>query len=166
MVGTHIDEVKSEEEMKRNSRDVMKLVETKASDMGVPNGVIHQNMITLDTRNSSQCKQVTNTIVDIVSKYKDMFEIDIPLKFILLRWYLHKLKQQYMTRTELIVHAKKCGVDEKDVDRFLELFRACASIISSEVESEFLHDHFIMNPVEFLKELYKLYTMREDGTSS
>ncbi len=69
-----------------------------------------------------------------------------------------------MTRTELIVHAKKCGVDEKDVDRFLELFRACASIISSEIESEFLHDHFIMNPVEFLKELYKLYTMKEDGT--
>ncbi len=164
VVGTHIDEVKSEEEMKRNSREVMKLVETKASDMGVPNGVIHQNMITLDTRNSSQCKQVSNTIVDIVSKYKDMFEVDIPLKFILLRWYLHKLKQQYMTRTELIVHAKKCGVDEKDVDRFLELFRACASIISSEVEGEFLHDHFIMNPVEFLKELYKLYTMKEDGT--
>ena len=163
VVGTHKDKL-SKEKVEKQKQDIMKLVKTYASDIGVPAGVVKPEMMAINTKSIEDCKNVTALIVDLIDQNKQVFEVDIPLSFLFFRWYLHKTKEKFVTRAELVKRARKCGIDDREIDKFLAIFRACGSIISTELEHEFFHDHFILLPIDFFRELYKLFTMKEDGT--
>ena len=71
---------------------------------------MYHKIITLGAKNNEECLQVTDRIVKIIDRNKQAFEINIPLRFIFLRWYLHKTKQRFVTRSELFNHEKNVAL--------------------------------------------------------
>ena len=164
VVGTHADLIKSDELLQERKSDVIRLVQSYASDMGMPESIVYPEVIAINTEDAEQCKHITNAVEMLVEHNKKKFEMEIPLRFIFFRWYLNDINLVFISRSALIQQAKVCEIDESEIDEFLRLFRDCGSIISGNNKSHFLYNHFILRPHKFLLGLSKLYSVMEDNT--
>ena len=169
IIGTHKDKVRKvagRDVSAEKAKSIKQQVDAYCADIGVPSKIIHDKVVVLDTSSPEEtCQDVTNIITEIVIKNKNPFEVDVPLKFLFFRWFLHSTKQKYITRAHFIEQAKMCFIEtDAEIEDFLSIFRNTGSIISTSLEGEFLHDNFILLPTDFLKDLCKLYSMKKDGT--
>lgn len=175
IVGTHADEFRSQSERFAREEEVMGLLKHYSTDMGYQPNAYFPDMVSVDatkvdTPKSDAAKvdatksenPVQSALLKLIDDNKE-FRVDIPLKYIFLRYVLYCTKKLYMSRKEVIEYAKKCGMeDESEVDKFLEVFRSAASIISSDVTADFLHDFVILLPVQFLRDLDRFYCIQDE----
>ena len=163
LVGTHADQFMSEKDVKKREREIMEVIKSYASDIGIRLSAFRPEMVTINAKDEKQCEKVKEVLIELLALNKSSFEIDVPVSFIFLRWVLYCTKKMFISREELITYARKSGIDEESkVDDFLEIFRNCGSIVSSPVSSEFLYKYVILLPIEFLHDLDKLYNIHRD----
>lgn len=164
IVGTHADKFPSQPERFAREKEVMDLLKHYSTNLGYQPNAYFPDMVSVKATEVEKCKKVQNALLELIDSNKD-FRIDIPLKFMFLRYVLYSTKKLYMSRKEVIEYAKKCGIEHvSEVDEFLEIFRNAASIISSDDTTEFLHDYVILLPVQFLRDLNMFYCIEADLT--
>lgn len=165
IVGTHADKFSSDNELSTRKTEVLNLVKSYSSDIGVSSTAVRPPMIAVDARDGEQCKAVTSAVVDLINTHKKSFEVDVPLRFIFFRWFLCSTKLMFISRSSLVQRARKCCIhDERELDQFLELFRRCGSILSSPFQADFLYHYVVLQPVEFLRGLSRLYCVEKDAS--
>lgn len=162
IVGTHADECDSD--LNEREKEIMELISEYCIDMSVPSATYKSEMVSVDISKVESYQKVRDTITELLDLNKH-FTIDLPVSYIFLRYVLFSTKKIFMSRKEVTEYAKKCGItDENEIDSFLEIFRNCASIISSSEKTEFLYRYVILIPIDFLQGLNKLYSVPEDET--
>ena len=134
-------------------------MKARAGEYGLQD-VICPGMIPVDARNPDDVEKVKRQL-DILIDEVHCFEGDIRLSWIFLRTMLHSTKRLFMPKTEMLKYAYKCGLqDETELEKFLELFKNCASIIySSENLIRTLNENIVLNPVAFIRGLDGLYSL-------
>ena len=154
----------SKSECADKEKELTTLLKQYDDKMGHKSNVSAPEVVSVDATKRKDCKQVMDQLVKLADT-NEGFSIDLPVKFIFLRYALFSTKKIHMSRKEVIEYARKCGInDESEVDSFFEMFRNCASIISSPDKSEFLHEFVILLPISFLQGLNKLYRIQDEKT--
>lgn len=162
LVGTHADKFRSKSELGDRKKEVAGMLKRYSADMGYPSKPGLPDMVTVNATDKDDCRKVETALLKLIDDNKH-FSIDLPVRFIFLRYVLYCTKKIYMSRKEVIEYAKKCCIEEEsDVDAFLEIFRNCASIISCANPKEYLYSYVILLPIEFLRELDRLYCIQDD----
>ena len=166
IVATHADQFESESKRCEREREVKDVLREYCSDMGYKCETFMPKMVYVDATDKESCKKVQDALCKLIDGNED-FKVDLPVRYIFLRYVLSCTKKLYMTREELIRYARKCGFkDDAEVDHFLKVYRECASIFSYSGENHFLHSHVILLPIKFMRDLDKLYCIHENETLS
>ena len=162
LVGTHADKFHNRYELTEAVEKVQLGVKARAGEYGLQD-VICPGMISVDARNLDNVEMVKEQLDTLIDEV-DCFEGDIHLSWIFLRTMLHSTKRLFMPKTEILKYAYKCGLqDETELEKFLELFKNCASIIySSENIIRTLNENVVLNPVAFIRGLDDLYSLDRD----
>ena len=164
IVGTHANEFRSKSECAEKEKELATLLKEYDHNMGHTSNVSAPEVVSVDATKKEDCKRVMDQLVKLADT-NEGFSIDLPVKFIFLRYVLFSTKKIHMSRKEVIEYARKCGInDESEVDSFFEMFRNCASIISSPHRSEFLYEFVILLPISFLQGLNKLFRIQDEKT--
>jgi len=155
LVGTYADRL-NEAELKMTRARVLQSVKGRAEAVGVAEAICPE-MITIDAQNSDQVLKVREALEGMIEK--GGFEDDVNLSWIFLRCVLFSTKKLFMSRTEALETAKKCGLEsEEELEKFLKLYLSCGSIIYSPSDRfPKLHEYIILNPIAFIEGLDRLY---------
>ena len=165
IVGTHADKFVTEAECSERRKEVMDLIKDYSDEMCVPDSAYNPVIFSVDATNPETCKSLKRAIVDLLDQNKSSFKIDLPVKYVFLRYVLYSTKNVIMSREKLVEYAQKCGIaGESEVTSFLSIFRDCGSIISSPYHREFLYNYVILLPIEFLRHLDKLFCVSNDDS--
>ena len=153
---THADKFGSDSDLRKREKEVMDLIKVCGDDLGVPPTAYKSDMISINATDEASCERVKNSIVELI-ELESSFKIEIPMRFIFLRYVLYNTKKVFMSRKDIAGYAMKCGIKVTEVDKFLDIFRNCRSIICSSKREEFLFNHIILLPVDFLRNLDQLF---------
>ena len=157
LVGTHADELEKPNECKST---VLEAIESYCRDKGYHN--IPENVIPVNATDVNDCAKIKEALLNLIDANKS-FSIDIPVKFLFLRYVLYCTKKVFMSREEVVEFAHKCGINgDEDIDWFFQIFRDCASIISSYQPEDFLYHNVILLPANFFRDLNKLYCIESN----
>ena len=166
IVATHADQFDSESKLAEREREVKDVLREYCSDMGYKCETFMPKMVSVDATDKESCKKVQDALCKLIDDNED-FKVDLPVRYIFLRYVLSCTEKLYMSREELIQYARKCGFkDDAEVDHFLKVYRECASIFSYSEEKHFLHSYVILLPIKFMRDLNKLYCIHENETLS
>jgi GTPase SAR1 family protein len=163
IVGTHKDQFQPTSKCNERVMELKTLLKKYDIEMGHNSNVSSPDVVAVDTTDKDDCKLVMDHLLKLVDGNKG-FSDNIPVKYIFLRYVLFSTKKVLMSRQEVIEYAKKCELNDFEVESFLEIFRNCASIISSPLVSEFLHEFIILLPIDFLRGLNRLYCIQDEHT--
>jgi hypothetical protein len=163
IVGTHADKFDSPSECTKRQKEVSDLLEKYGTDMGYKSDTFSHKMVAVDAQHGD-CQEVKNTLCRMIDDKK--FGIDLPVKYIFLRYVLHQTKKLYLPRDEIKCYARKCGFRNDEIDHFLIVYRSCASIFAYSDKNHFLYSYVILLPIKFMRDLDKLYCIQEDQTVS
>lgn len=166
LVGTHADSfAENQDGLKEAIEKVQVGVKARASDYGLQD-VVCPGLLSVDAKNPEDVaivKDKLNGLIDEGNHFRQdiRFEPHIRLSWVFLRTTLHSTKRLFMSKAEILKYAYKCGLrDEDELDKFLMLFKDCASIIySSTDEIRVLHENVVLNPAEFIQGLDSLYSV-------
>ena len=156
MVGTHKDKL-PQGELKQRKKYLKQITMGYAEEVGIAD-VFCPGMECINAKDASDCKRVLDHIVEHVHCKQD-FEYDIPLRYIFFRCFLHGSKRMFISRRKLMGEAHKCGMTNDDeIEEFLDIFKNCGSLFYSiDGKVPILRDYIIINPLQFFRELDKLY---------
>ena len=159
LIGTHADELEKPNECRST---VLKNIELYCHEMGCQSILGDSIMIPVNATDVNDCEKVKKALLKLIDSNKS-FSIDLPVKFIFLRYVLYCTKKVFMSRKKVLDFARECGINgDKEIDDFFKIFRDCASIISSYQPKDFLYDHVILLPGNFLRDLNKLYCIENN----
>ncbi len=159
-VGTHADLLDSSTREKR-TKELMEQIKACGDDFGVE-GSTYLPMITVDATNQVECKEINEGLIQLLNR-NNSFEVCVSMRYIFLRYVLSCTGKPFMHRDELNMYAKYCGINtDEDVEKFLLLFRSCGSIVYYKDKDKFLNSHIILLPIEFLRELERLYRVQSE----
>lgn len=162
IVGTHVDKFPSQSELDKRKREVMQLLKQYGTDMGYKSDSYFPNMVTVNATDKVDCKKVQEALIKLIDNDTNL-SINLPVRFIFLRYVLYCTKKTYMSRGEVIEYAEKCGLrDESEVNSFLDIYKSCASIFNYSGKEGFLHSYVILLPIKFMRGLDKLYSVQDN----
>ena len=164
IVGTHADKFVTEAECFERRKEVMDLIKAYSDEMCVPDSAYHPFMFSVDATNPEACKSVKRAIIELMDRNKSSFKINLPVRYVFLRYVLYSTKNIIMPREKLVEYAQKCGISESEITSFLDIFRDCGSIISSPYHWEFLYKYVILLPIDFLRDLDKLFCVSNNDS--
>ena len=155
LVGTFADKL-TETELQATRTQVLHSVNGRAEAVGIMEAIC-PGMFTIDARNNEQALEVRAALEGMIEKRN--FEIDIKLSWIFFRGVLFQTKMLFMSKSEMLVLAKKCGLQgEEELEEFLKLFFISGSIVYSPSNAfPVLQQHIILDPIAFISGLDKLY---------
>ena len=155
LVGTFADKL-TETELQQTRTEVLHSVNGRAEAVGIMEAIC-PGMFTIDARSKEQALEVRAALEGMIEKKN--FEMDIKLSWIFLRGVLFQTKKLFMSRSEMLVLAKKCGLEsEEELEEFLKLFLISGSILYSPSDAfPVLQQHTILDPIAFISGLDKLY---------
>ena len=155
LVGTFADQL-TESELQATKAEVLHSVNGRGEAIGIMEAIC-PGMVTIDARNKEQALEVRAALEGMIERRN--FEIDVKLCWIFLRGVLFQTKKLFMSRSEMLVLAKKCGLEsEEELEEFLKLFLISGSIVYSPSDTfPVLQQHIILDPIAFISELDKLY---------
>ena len=156
VVGTHADKIGSDSDLRKKEKEVMDIIKAYGDDMGVPPTAYKSDMVSVNATDERSCERVKKSIIELM-ELNSSFKINFPVRFVFLHCILYNTKKVLMSRIEVTSYAEKCGIKVMEVDRFLDIFRDCSSIISSSDKEEFLYEYVILRPVKFLQDLDQLF---------
>ena len=162
LVGTLADKLGAAELITTRTR-VLQSVKGRAEAVGIAEA-IHPEMVMINAQDRDEVLRVREVLEGMIEH--GGFEIDVKLSWIFLRCVLFSSKKLFMSRTEMMEVARKCGIEsEEELEGFLKLYLSCGSIIYSPSD-EFpkLHEYIILNPVAFIEGLDRLYYAEQSTT--
>ena len=157
-IGTHKDAFESDKQMlKVTVSQVRQTVEAKLTPLGYVHA-LHQKMLVVDARNQEDAKKVCTEIDDMILQ-DGRFEKQVPLSWILLQGALESSSKMVMSMSDLWPLASECGLNDlEELDAWLGLFQSCMSVIYSDnVTMHSLHNNVIIQPLQFVQCLDRLY---------
>ena len=162
LIGTHADELEKPNECKSSVLEAIDLYCHEIEYQSIFNILGNNIMIAVNATDMNDCEKVKKALLKLIDANKS-FNIDVPVKFIFLRYVLNCTKKVFMSRKKVVEFAHKCGINEdKEIDRFFKIFSDCASIISSDQPEDFLYRYVILLPANFLHDLNKLYCVKKN----
>ena len=81
--------------------------------------------------------------------------VDIPLSWVFLRSLFYRSSNIFIAKTDLLLKAKECGIDEKSLTKFCEFYTSFGSIFDLSLVNP-KYPYVIVKPMGFLKSLDKL----------
>ena len=162
LVGTFADKLGEAELITTRTR-VLQSVKGRAEAVGVAEA-IRPEMVTINAQDRDEVLRVREVLEGMIEH--GGFEVDVKLSWIFLRCVLFSTKKMFMSRTEMMEVARKCGLEsEEELEGFLKLYLSCGSIIYSPSD-EFpkLHEYIILNPIAFIEGLDRLYYAEQSST--
>ena len=157
LVGTHPANALLEDEVKQRSEKVLQRVQLEAEIRNCSDSLM-PFIVPVQSQSKRDIEKLQRAVEDMIGK-DNRYEVELPLSWGFLRYFLSYTQKMYIPMTELIETAKKCHIfDRKDLDDFISLFSSTGSIIHiSELCPECGDEYVILRPAEFVKEVDKLY---------
>ncbi|XP_064390639.1 uncharacterized protein LOC135338431 isoform X3 [Halichondria panicea] len=157
MVATSKDMLHNDEEVTKRKQNVYRQVRRRAEELRLAK-VLYKEFIDVNATVDDDNTKVRKAVMDIVDAHKEQFEVEVPLKALFLRCFLHNKKLMFISRKKLLEYARIVNMSTKELDDFLLVFLSCGSLFCSpDGVVPFLKEYIILDPPAFIQEMDTLY---------